>query len=107
MPDSARLTSRPTIRQLPPDAVNRIAAGEFVERQAAAVKELVENALDAGARAISVTIEGGGLKRIIIEDDGCGMSGPEILMALERHATSKLAPGEDGRIDPASRHPTN
>ena len=104
MPDSARLTSRPMIRQLPPDAVNRIAAGEVVERPAAAVKELVENALDAGARAISVTIEGGGLKRIIIEDDGCGMSGPEILMALERHATSKLAPGEDGRIDLLNIH---
>ncbi|MCH2458999.1 MAG: DNA mismatch repair endonuclease MutL, partial [Henriciella sp.] len=104
MPDSARLTSRPTIRQLPPDAVNRIAAGEVVERPAAAVKELVENALDAGARAISVTIEGGGLKRIIIEDDGCGMSGPEILMALERHATSKLVPGEDGRIDLLNIH---
>jgi DNA mismatch repair protein MutL len=104
MPDSARFTSRPTIRQLPPDAVNRIAAGEVVERPAAAVKELVENALDAGARTISVTIEGGGLKRIIIEDDGCGMSGPEILMALERHATSKLAPGEDGRIDLLNIH---
>lgn len=104
MPDSARLTSRPTIRQLPPDAVNRIAAGEVVERPAAAVKELVENALDAGARAISVAIEGGGLKRMIIEDDGCGMSGPEILMALERHATSKLAPGEDGRIDLLNIH---
>ncbi|RIJ21343.1 DNA mismatch repair endonuclease MutL [Henriciella barbarensis] len=104
MPDSARLTPRPTIRQLPPDAVNRIAAGEVVERPAAAVKELVENALDAGARAISVTIEGGGLKRMIIEDDGCGMSGAEILMALERHATSKLAPGEDGRIDLLNIH---
>jgi DNA mismatch repair protein MutL len=104
MPDSARLPSRPAIRQLPPDAVNRIAAGEVVERPAAAVKELVENALDAGARSIAVTIEGGGLKRLIVEDDGCGMSGPEILMALERHATSKLAPGEDGRIDLLNIH---
>ena len=104
MPDSARLTPRPTIRQLPPDAVNRIAAGEVVERPAAAVKELVENALDAGARSISVSIEDGGLKRLIVEDDGCGMSGPDILMALERHATSKLAPGEDGRIDLLNIH---
>lgn len=104
MPDSARLNPRPTIRQLPPDAVNRIAAGEVVERPAAAVKELVENALDAGARSISVSIEDGGLKRLIVEDDGCGMSGPDILMALERHATSKLAPGEDGRIDLLNIH---
>ncbi|MEM1036197.1 MAG: DNA mismatch repair endonuclease MutL [Pseudomonadota bacterium] len=99
MPDSAPPLSRPIISQLPPDAVNRIAAGEVVERPAAAVKELVENALDAGARSISVSIEGGGLKRIIVEDDGCGMTGPDMLLALQRHATSKLRPGEDGRID--------
>ncbi|MEQ8558816.1 MAG: DNA mismatch repair endonuclease MutL [Henriciella sp.] len=104
MPDSARLSARPVIRQLPPDAVNRIAAGEVVERPAAAVKELVENALDAGARSVSVSIEEGGLKRICVEDDGCGMSAPDMLMALERHATSKLAPGEDGRIDLLNIH---
>ena len=104
MPDSARLSSRPVIRQLPPDAVNRIAAGEVVERPAAAVKELVENALDAGATSISVSIEEGGLKRICIEDDGCGMSADDMLMALERHATSKLVPGEDGRIDLLNIH---
>ncbi|WP_300390078.1 DNA mismatch repair endonuclease MutL [Henriciella sp.] len=104
MPDSAPLSARPVIRQLPPDAVNRIAAGEVVERPAAAVKELVENALDAGARSVSVSIEEGGLKRICVEDDGCGMSAPDMLMALERHATSKLAPGEDGRIDLLNIH---
>ena len=95
---------RPIIRQLPPDAVNRIAAGEVVERPAAAIKELVENALDAGARSVKVSIEGGGLKRIVVEDDGCGMSGEDMLMALERHATSKLRPGEDGRIDLLNIH---
>ena len=104
MPDSAALSPRPVIRQLPPDAVNRIAAGEVVERPAAAVKELVENALDSGAQAIKVSIEGGGLKRLIVEDDGCGMSGVDMLLALERHATSKLRPGEDGRIDLLNIH---
>ena len=104
MPDSASLPTRPVIRQLPPDAVNRIAAGEVVERPAAAIKELVENALDAGARSIRVTIEGGGLKRLIVEDDGCGMSGADMRLALERHATSKLSPGEDGRIDLLNIH---
>ena len=76
-----------------------IAAGEGGERPAAAVKELVENALDAGAHSIRVTIEGGGLKRLIVEDNGCGMSGEDMQLALQRHATSKLRPGDDGRID--------
>ena len=104
MPDTASLSMRPIIRQLPPDAVNRIAAGEVIERPAAAVKELVENAIDAGARSVKVSIEGGGLKRIIIEDDGCGMSASDMALALQRHATSKLAPGEDGRIDLLNIH---
>ncbi|MEL6569004.1 MAG: DNA mismatch repair endonuclease MutL [Pseudomonadota bacterium] len=98
------LPPRPEIRRLPPDALNRIAAGEVVERPAAAVKELVENALDAGARQISISIEDGGLKRILIEDDGCGMDEADLLIALERHATSKLSPGEDGRIDLLNIH---
>jgi len=104
MADSARLPSRPVIRQLPPDAVNRIAAGEVIERPAAAVKELVENALDAGARTVRVSIEDGGLKRMIVEDDGCGMSGDDMRLALERHATSKLSPDESGRIDLLNIH---
>ena len=104
MPDSAPLAPRPVIRQLPPDAINRIAAGEVIERPAAAVKELVENAIDAGAHSIKVTIEAGGLKRLIVEDDGCGMSGDDMLLALERHATSKLRAGEDGRIDLLNIH---
>lgn len=87
------------IRRLPPDAVNRIAAGEVIERPAAAVKELVENALDAGARAIRVHCDDGGVARILIEDDGCGMGPDELVVAIERHATSKLAPAADGSID--------
>jgi DNA mismatch repair protein MutL len=81
----------PTIRLLSPQTVNRIAAGEVIERPAAAVKELVENALDAGARRIEVILAGGGIARIEVIDDGCGIAREQLALALERHATSKLA----------------
>ena len=80
----------PQIRRLPETLANRIAAGEVVERPASALKELVENAIDAGASRIAVSIVEGGLGSIEITDDGCGMSCDEMALALERHATAKL-----------------
>src|SRR5512140_2670837 len=87
------------IRRLPPELINRIAAGEVVERPASAVKELVENALDAGASEIQVQADGGGLSRILVADAGGGLTAAALPLAVERHATSKLAPDGAGDYD--------
>ena len=79
-----------SVRQLPPDMINRIAAGEVIERPASVIKELVENAIDAGAKSIEIIARDGGLSLIRISDDGFGMDEHDLALCVERHATSKL-----------------
>lgn len=83
------------IRVLPDHLANQIAAGEVVERPASALKELIENCFDAGANSIRISLDVGGKRRIRVEDDGCGMDRDDCMMAMERHATSKLTRAED------------
>lgn len=92
-------TRLPGIHRLPPGAVNRIAAGEVIERPAAAVRELVENALDAGATQIDIAIADGGKNLVRVTDNGCGMGPDDLLLSVERHATSKLRPDSNGNYD--------
>jgi len=85
----------PTIRQLPPSLVNKIAAGEVIERPASVVKELLENSIDAEATSLELTIEGGGMELIRLSDNGCGIHADQVTLALASHATSKLQTADD------------
>ena len=85
------------IHRLHPTVVNQIAAGEVIQRPENAVKELIENSIDAGAKSVSILANGGGLKMLQVQDDGCGISYSDLFISCERHTTSKLTSFEDLR----------
>ena len=99
MSETPHMIRAPEILRLPSDTVNRIAAGEVIERPASVIKELVENAIDAGASQVDIVVADGGRTMISVSDNGRGMSPDDLKLAVERHATSKLKPSEGGDWD--------